>query len=75
MLIAPMTAWQMVCLLLRVLIGSVIALVRRDKLQAVEDLQRVGIIDDVHALAHIILGDAVVVLEERRFSVNLGGNK
>ena len=56
-------------LLLRVAIGCVVPVMDSNQLHAIEYLQRVGIIDDVHTLPDILLGHAVMVLVEHHIAV------
>lgn len=46
-----------------------------DELQPVEDLQRIGIIDDVHPLPDVLLRHAVVVLVQRDVAVAHDGGR
>ena len=57
------------CILARVGIGRVIAVVRGDQLQTVEDFQGVRVIDDVYALTYVLFRHAVMMLEERDVAV------
>ena len=75
LLVGAVPSGQVVRLLLRVCIGSVVTLMHRDQLQAVEDLEGVRIVDDVHTLADVLLGDTVVVPVQHHVAVLQDGDR